>query len=67
MLVLKRDHGESVTVTALDLNGQPLMSLVITVARGGPVRLGFIAEPGDFKITRTELLKADEKDRGAAP
>lgn len=67
MLVLKRDRGESVTVTALDLDGRPLMSLEITVARGGPVRLGFIAEPGDFKITRTELLGADEKGPGESP
>ena len=66
MLVLKRNLGESVTVDALDLNGKPLARLVITVERGGPVRLGLTADPGDFKITRTEILRPDEKGPGAS-
>lgn len=67
MLVLKRLHGESVDIAALDPDGKPTAWLRIVVDRGGPVRLGFIANPGDFKIMRTELLGADEKGPGESP
>jgi sRNA-binding carbon storage regulator CsrA len=61
MLVLKRDRGESVTIAALDLNGKPLCWMEITIERGGPVRLGFTSNPGDFKILRTELMTDEQK------
>lgn len=62
MLVLKRDRGERVTIQSLDANGRPLSTLEISIERGGQVRLGFAAEPGRFKILRSELLDS-ESDR----
>ena len=67
MLVLKRLHGESVTVFSLDLDGKPLARLDITVERGGSVRLGFTADQGDFRIIRTELLAPTTEGNGDAP
>lgn len=61
MLVLKRNHGESVDVAALDAEGKPIAWVRIVVDRGGPVRLGFIADQGAFKIVRTELLEQPER------
>lgn len=66
MLVLKRLHGESVTVFSLGHDGKPLARLDITVERGGSVRLGFTADPSDFRIIRTELLESAAKSEGAA-
>jgi len=59
MLVLKRDRGERVTIQSLDPNGKPLATLEISIERGRQVRLGFSAEPGSFKIIRSELLDSD--------
>jgi len=61
MLVLKRNHGESVDVAPLDANGKPICWMRIVVDRGGPVRLGFIADLGAFKIIRTELRDQPER------
>ena len=61
MLVLKRNHGESVDVAPLDANGKPICWIRIVVDRGGPVRLGFIADQGAFKIIRTELRDQPER------
>lgn len=64
MLVLKRLHGEAVDIAALDKDGKPTAWLRIVVDRGGPVRLGFIADPGDFKIIRSELRDVPQKAEG---
>lgn len=61
MLVLKRNHGESVDVAPLDANGKPICWMRIVIDRGGPVRLGFIADQGAFKIIRTELRDQPER------
>lgn len=61
MLVLKRNHGESVDVAPLDANGKPICWIRIVIDRGGPVRLGFIADQGAFKIIRTELRDQPER------